>query len=271
MLPKIQGTVMQRAANRRSFLQMLAAAPLLAVAGGPASAAAAARPSIGRLIQEARARPPALASVSERIDFISRALLGVRYQANTLIGGPQRPEQFVVRIDAFDCVTFCEFVLAAALARNYGEFETALRTIRYEYGKVVWAERNHYFAEWCRRAVENKICAPVAMPGAVTIDKSVNWGNQGRRAVSIACIPSESLLANAESLENGDIIGFLSRRPNLDFFHTGLVIFEDDGALMLRSAGQSRRRVLDEPMAPFLAVNRVQHVALLRPLDGRHV
>ena len=205
------------------------------------------------------------------MDFISRALLGVRYQANTLIGGPQRPEQFVIRADAFDCVTFCEFVLAAAMARNYGEFETALRTIRYEHGKVVWAERNHYFAEWCRRAVENRICAPVAMPDAVTIDKTVQWGNQGRRQVSIIGVPSESLLANAASLENGDIIGFLSRRPNLDFFHTGLVIFEDDGALMLRSAAQSRRRVLDEPMDRFLAANKVQHVALLRPLDGWRV
>ena len=71
------------------------------------------------LIKEARAVPEAQASVSERMDFISRALLGVRYRANTLIGGPQQPEQFVVRDDAFDCVTFCEFVLATALARDY--------------------------------------------------------------------------------------------------------------------------------------------------------
>src|SRR5688500_15058335 len=124
---------MQRGATRRSVVRMLAAAPLLAVAGTHASAEAAVRQSIARLIQEARARPEATASVSERMDFISRALLGIRYQANTLIGGPQQPERFVVRDDAFDCVTYCEFVLAAALARDYGEFETALRTIRYEH------------------------------------------------------------------------------------------------------------------------------------------
>ena len=47
--------------------------------------------------------------------FISRGLLGVRYQANTLTAGPRRKEVFVVRDDAFDCVTFCEVVLAAAL------------------------------------------------------------------------------------------------------------------------------------------------------------
>lgn len=261
---------MQPDATRRSFVRMLAVAPLMAATGGAAHAEAGAA-SIARLIEEARAVPEARASVSERMDFISRALLGVRYQANTLIGGPWRREQFVVRVDAFDCVTFCEFVLAAALARDYREFETALRTIRYEHGKVAWAERNHYFAEWCRRAVENGICAPVALPGAVTIEKTVNWGNQGRRQVSIAGIPAQSVLANAHSLENGDIIGFLSRRPNLDFFHTGLVIFEDDGTLLLRSAAQSRRRVMDEPLARFLAVNKVQQVTLLRALDGRRV
>ncbi len=258
---------MTQTTSRRSFMQMLAAAPLLAAAaGGPALAQPAAA-SIARLIKEARAVPEAQASVSERMDFISRALLGVRYRANTLIGGPRQPERFVVRDDAFDCVTFCEFVLAAAIARNYGEFETMLRAIRYENGKVVWAERNHYFSEWCRHAVEKGICGPVAIPDAVTIDKTVNWGIQGRRQVSIAGIPSASLLANAKSLENGDIIGFLSQRPNLDFFHTGLVIFDDDGALMLRSAALSRRRVVDEPMARFLTVNNVQYVALLRALE----
>ena len=142
---------MPRGATRRSFVQMLAGAPLLAATAGGFGVRRSGSDIDRRLIKEARARPAALASVSERMDFISRALLGIRYQANTLIGGPRQPEQFVVRDDAFDCVTFCEFVLAAAMARDYGEFETALRTIRYEHGKVVWAERNHYFAEWCRQ------------------------------------------------------------------------------------------------------------------------
>jgi hypothetical protein len=258
---------MARAVNRRLLVKILAAAPLLAAAAGGSAFAEAAATSIARLIKESRTLPEAQASVAERMDFISRALLGIRYRANTLIGGPRRPEQFVVRDDAFDCVTFCEFVLAAAIARDYGEFQTVLRTIRYEHGKVVWAERNHYFAEWCRRAVENGICGLVAMPDAVTIEKAVQWGNQGRRQVSIIGIPPTALLASGELLANGDIIGFVSRRPNLDFFHTGLVIIDDDGALLLRHAAQSRRRVGDEPLDRFLAANNVQHLALLRAVE----
>ena len=105
-----------------------------------------------------RAKPKRCRRSRSAIDFIAAALRGTRYRGYTLIGGPRRPEKFVVRDDAFDCVTFCETVLAAARASNLDEFETALRTIRYHNGVVAWRERNHYFFEWGQHNVENKTC-----------------------------------------------------------------------------------------------------------------
>src|SRR5262245_6448350 len=137
--------------SRRAMLRLIAGIPLSCLA---APARAREDSLIARLIGEARE----WRQVSQRIDFISRALLGVRYQADTLIGGPDRPEVFVVRDDAFDCVTFCEVVLAAAQASDVDEFALALRRIRYRDGEVKWEERNHYFGDWTRRAVENRIC-----------------------------------------------------------------------------------------------------------------
>ncbi len=78
--------------------------------------------------------------------------------ADTLIGGPRQPEKFVVRDDGFDCVTFCETVLAAADAHDLASFETQLRAIRYRNGVVDWRERNHDFAAWCARNVANGLC-----------------------------------------------------------------------------------------------------------------
>src|SRR5688572_21390075 len=101
--------------TRRTFLRLIAGAPLLHAAGDAALAGKV--PLIGRLINEARP----LRQVGQRMDFISSKLLGVRYQAHTLIGGPKHPERFAVRDDAFDCVTFCEVVLAAAIARDLSE------------------------------------------------------------------------------------------------------------------------------------------------------
>jgi hypothetical protein len=258
--------MMDQAPTRRHILRLMTAAPLYAAGGRSAFAAKTAL--IDHLIQESRGLP----NVSQRIDFISGKLLGVRYKADTLIGGPKHPERFVVRDDAFDCVTFCEVVLAAAIARDLDEFETSLRRIRYDQGNVQYDQRNHYFADWCKRNVENGICRPVAIEPSVVIDKTVTWHREfGRRHVSIVAISKETLLANAKLLAPGDIIGFTSRRASLDYYHTGLVAFGKSGELLLRNASQSRGRVVDDKMTSFVTVNPVKFVTLLRAAENTPV
>ncbi len=263
---------MNYAPTRRTMLALLAGTPVLAAAPAAlarAPAAPAREPAlIGRLIGEARGLP----KVAQRIDFISAKLLGVRYQANTLIGGPQKPERFVVRDDAFDCVTFCEVVLAAAIARDLAEFETLLRRIRYEHGNVQYDQRNHYFADWSQRNIENQICRPVAIEASLTIKKTVSWHREfGRREVSILAVPRAAFLASKSRLAAGDIIGFTSQRANLDYYHTGFVAFGKGGDLLLRHASQSRGRVLEEKMDTFLSFNPVAHVTLLRAVEAAPV
>lgn len=243
--------------------------PLLVVGAEPAFAARtkpAANPTaktvqIERLIREAQAFP----RVAQRIDFISAGLLGVRYQANTLIGSPKLAERFVVRDDAFDCVTYCEVVLAAALAADLESFETMLRRIRYDHGNVQYDQRNHYFADWCSRNIANGICRSVAIDPPVVFDKTLTWHREfGNRRVSIAAIDKSTLMNNTRKLAAGDIIGFVSRRAGLDYYHTGLIAFGKNGELMLRDASQTHRRVVEEKMATFVAVNPVRYVTLLR-------
>jgi hypothetical protein len=253
---------MAQTTTRRGVLGLLAGLPLLAAEGAtPAWARAA---LIERLMSEAKT----LRHVSQRIDFISSKLLGIRYQANTLIGGPHHPEKFVVRDDAFDCVTFCEVVLAAAIARDFGEFENSLRRIRYDHGAVQYDRRNHYFADWCKRNIENGLCQPVTIGQPVTIEKTVTWHREfGKRHVSIAAIAKATLLQNASQLLPGDIIGFTSGRASLDYYHTGLIAFSKGGELLLRNASQSRGRVVDDRMAAFVSANPVRYVTLLRAVE----
>jgi hypothetical protein len=86
--------------------------------------------------------------------------------------------------------------------------------------------------------------------------------------VSITAITSDTLLRNARQLAAGDIIGFASHRPGLDYFHTGLVAFGDDGSLLLRDASQSPRRVVEQKMTAFFAANPVKYVTLLRAAEN---
>ena len=246
--------------TRRQLLQILAGGVAFATAPSWAGEA-----RIARLIDETKELP----TLAQRIDFISRALRGTAYRDNTLIGGPKRAEKFVVRDDAFDCVTFCETVLAAANARDLGEFERVLRSIRYRNGVVTWRERNHYFFEWGRHNIENETCRAIVLDGAVEIVKTVTWHRElGRRRFEMTVIPRAALLANKAKLASGDIIGFVSPRPDMDYFHVSFVAFGDKGEVLLRHASQSRHRVIDESLERFFANYRARYVTLLRPQEA---
>lgn len=246
--------------SRRHLLQGIAAGAVAATA----SPLFAGPNRIERLIAQARS----CVTMSERMDVISKALLGSRYTADTLIGGPKQKEKFVVRDDGFDCVTYCETVLAAACTRDISEFEANLRRIRYRDGAVDWYARNHYFYEWRLNNIDNKICRPVMMDDPVTVTKTLNSPPElGKRHVVFGAIARASLLANKSLLMPGDIIGFVSVRPGLDYFHTGLIAFGSKGELLLRHAPKSRHHVLDEPIERFFATTRARWMTITRPRD----
>ena len=89
--------------------------------------------------------------------------------------------------------------------------------------------------------------------------------------MSIVAVSKETLLQKARLLAPGDIIGFTSRRADLDFFHTGIVAFGKGGELLLRNASQSRGRVVDDKMTTFVTVNPVTYVTLLRAAENTPV
>ncbi|MEP7030305.1 MAG: N-acetylmuramoyl-L-alanine amidase-like domain-containing protein, partial [Pseudolabrys sp.] len=176
--------------SRRHILQFMAGGAALAAGVRPGFAG---ETRIAKLIDQAKALP----SVAQRVDYISGALRGSRYRGYTLIGGPKSPEKFVARDDGFDCVTYCETVLAAANAHDRAEFENTLRAVRYHDGVVDWRERNHYFFEWSRNNIDNKTCRAVELEGAVELDKTVYWHRElGRRRFAMTAIPRAALLAN---------------------------------------------------------------------------
>ena len=116
--------------------------------------------------------------------------------------------------------------------------------------------------------MENRICRPVQIEPSVTIEKTVSWQNLGERRVALTVIPRATFLANSSRLAAGDIVGFVSRRENLDFHHAGLVAFGSGRRLMLRHASKRLGRIVDEPMDGFTAANRVQFVTVVRPAES---
>ena len=108
------------------------------------------------------------------------------------------------------------------------------------------------------------------MDGAVEIKKTVDsQKGLSKRRFAMRVIPRAVFLANKPMLERGDIIGFVSHQPDLDYFHTGFVAFARGGALLLRHASESRHRVVDERMERFLAHYSVRYVTILRPQEPK--
>jgi hypothetical protein len=110
----------------------------------------------------------------------------------------------------------------------------------------------------------------------MVIDKTVTWHREfGNHRVSMVTIAKTTMLENTKSLAPGDIIGFTSARPSLDYYHTGLIAFGKNGELLLRHASQSRGRVVEETLTAFATANPVKSVTLLRasettPIVERH-
>jgi len=208
--------------------------------------------------------------LSARLDRLSARFLGRPYLAFTLIGDATTPEQPVARLDGFDCVTYAESVLALARSRTQADFWPALRALRYDDGRLDWEARNHFMNRWIERNRRDGRVRPV-LPEAVVATGEVRTldllpGYPAQRW-PVAYVPVSALEALAEVAEMGDVVAFVSRKPNLDTFHVGLLVPPDGAApLRVRHAGRRAGRVVEQPLHEFIADNDVPGLLLARPV-----
>ncbi|HSE98902.1 MAG TPA: N-acetylmuramoyl-L-alanine amidase-like domain-containing protein [Blastocatellia bacterium] len=208
------------------------------------------------------------AKLGRRIDLISAGLLGRPYIQNPLGGGPHMAEAFTASLDAFDCVTFIETVLAIALSSNAEEFARTLRLLRYHNGEVAWPRRNHYMLDWSRRNQKAGFVKNTTRGKHVVIKKrtlSLVPG-LGPKHVSFACYPKREIGSVKDRIRTGDFILFASVKKRLDVFHAGLIVVSDSD-LLLRHATRTRGAVIEQPLNGFLSSNRMAGFIVLRPLD----
>jgi hypothetical protein len=201
-----------------------------------------------------------------RIEALSRHLLGRPYIANSLKGSAVEREIFTARLDAFDCVTYIETVLAMSRSSGTDDFLKWLRLLRYDQGRVEWKKRNHYMVSWIRNNVRLGVIKRVPLPAkSVTKSRILNVV-PGLPAVSarFRCVPKRFLASTGRRLRTGDIVFFASTRLHLDVFHCGIIVRQHD-RLLLRHASRSRQRVVEQELSEFANDNRMAGVIIVRP------
>jgi hypothetical protein len=196
-----------------------------------------------------------------RLRKTADAWAGRPYAANPLIGGPDRPEEMMVDLRAFDCVTFVECVLAAARSRSPTGFLNELKRTRYRNGRVGWSSRLHYFSDWMKSNQKRKVIKiRTRGPGSRSIATRLDViAGLPARSVRLHVVPKQEIHLARRRILDGSVVAFASTRSRLDFFHTGLIFVSNE--LLLYHASRKAKKVIAEPLEKYLKRNRMRGIA----------
>lgn len=185
---------------------------------------------------------------AQRLLAVAQFFVGSPYKAHLLEQKMNLEERLVLNLTDFDCVTYVETTLALTRMLHAGAsvpnfFAENLEIIRYRDGqRQGYASRLHYFSDWLNDA-ERKGWVK-QMPGPDTLEKSLHLLSQKMtkkipalematlRATEIALSREplryyrcgHSIKQFTDTLQDGDIVGFVSKEPNLDITHVGFAV-----------------------------------------------
>ena len=223
----------------------------------------------------------------------AKKMLGVPYVAGTLDGNEE--EQLVVRIDALDCTTFVETVLAFCIADKRGErdfegFKKALTDVRYRDGILNgYTSRLHYFSDWIRNNEQMgfvKECTSetaCSQPKELWLDfmtthvdsylpmkknpelvKEMAAHEKNWQGTVVSYIPKEKLNLSSDELKikDGDVLAMVTNIKGLDIVHVGFAFWKE-GKLHLLHASSSAKKVIEDPQTQYESSGKTKaHIGL---------
>lgn len=225
------------------------------------------------LLKSAKEREDRMKPLSELIPAVGRHFLDAPYEPDTLEG--EGPEELVVNLRAFDCVTFVEnAIVLAGLIRSgktaFTDFTAALERIRYRRGCCHGcASRLHYFTDWIydngRKGLVRDITREI---GGIALRKTFHRLTDHRedhpglkdptafrrmRIVEGTCsrrpfffIPKASLETAGDRIADGDIIAITTDEWGIDVSHAGLSVRVEGQLHLLHASSAAGRVVLSE-------------------------
>lgn len=203
--------------------------------------------------------------------------LGKPYQAGLLeVAGR---EKLQISLDAFDCMTFVETVLAVARCSGAGklsplQFRKELKNIRYRQGKINgYASRLHYFTDWLRDNEKKKVLKDVSLIlGGVPARKKINFmtmhgdlypalkrkaafegmqrAEQALSRRSFYQIDRDKVARRLSGIQQGDIIAFLTEQAGLDVAHTGFAVRQGKDLRLLHASSREGAVVISRETLP---------------------
>ena len=221
--------------------------------------------------------------LAERLRHVSEGFLGTPYGFSPLGEGPGHlpDEDPLFRLDLADCLTFAEEVMALSLSRDVASARALLERIRYRWDRPAGPEhacRNHIMeSDWvpsnARQGYVRDITRKVGGKDAVEAPFELTaqmWDSDVGRSLGLAperqatgsfplaIIPLDRAEKRLASAPAGTLV-LVVREPR-DTLPTRVShvvwLFRDGKQAFIRHASQVQGRVVDEPLAQFVAAAR---------------
>lgn len=204
-----------------------------------------------------------LKNKSHSIEDISKQFLNTPYKSDTLIGSSTKPEKLVVNLNAVDCFTLIDYVLALSQSSNVDDFIENLIKVRYIDGKISFFNRKHFFSDWYYITPKNaeEITKKIS-PNSITVFKRLNEKPDGTEYLAgIGAIPRNinyipsNYVNNAviNQLKTGDFIGIYTNQVGLDASHVGILIKKSNQVYFRNASSlKKNRKVVDSPFLEYI-------------------
>ncbi len=199
---------------------------------------------------------------SQKIEYYSERFLGAPYLLQCEGEGMhgKYEKEPLLNLKQINCMTYCEIVLAFALSAYYEEFFNVLQHIRYRYGIISMATRNHYTMAdwlpanfWCLDDVSLLVGGNNTAQLTRTIQHRTFFTGKGiqdipvilpDREITIDYIPLDKLPNCEAQLHSGDIVALIQNRPGIFSAHM-LLIIKKDNLTFFRHASMRDKKVVD--------------------------
>lgn len=228
---------------------------------------------------------PAKAPIGEIIVAVGMFFEGAEYVSGTL--DQNKDEKLVINLYGMDCVTFVEYVLAAAMvykAQNttFDDFASMVKQLRYRDGNLKgYASRLHYFTEWLQDNSRKGILVSVSHEfGSGVFSSEINFMSSNahlyehlndlqtlriiieyEQAVSsneFRYIPRNEIIDNEQYIQDGDVIAYVTAIEGLDVSHTGFAVFKDGRLHLMHASSRSGMvEVTSLPLHEYLGGNNM--------------
>ena len=219
-----------------------------------------------------------VSGLNKRLDHFSKALIGTPYKLGPMGEGhlDAIEDKPLVYLDSVDCVTYLEHVTALAMAKSEKSLYKQLQRLRYKGGKVSFLTRKHYLLnDWIG---EGKYAKIVPMEGEVsvtrTMPKTEFFKNHHVKytgkdtPLKINYVPLNKAIADAKKVYKGTMkvlgLGIVGSADNIDYTHTGFVIYTPGQKPVLRHASSQKKQVVEVPLADYLETRKIPGVAFFK-------